>query len=248
MSIERAVFSERFARDTGLEQEPGHQDEYATALVEIFEREFEHSDELGHGKSADIWMGRSDFFNNELCIKSIRDPGASINNLSTEFRLHEAFLRAGGRAPRLIGYVEAKLQSKETRSLIAMETVRGENLEDWIRRLAATGEKISQNELNRFLSDLKAQIELAHDGNVFHRDLHLRNAMRDEQGRAVLIDFGDAAFAFRGASDSEIYSGQVAQDGQLVEADFLRKDEQILKDLRAEFNHRSLIGEPVLTE
>ncbi len=241
MHTEAGRLAETYLHEAHIEEDPRAAEEAIRSLVEIIEHEFQNRDSLGSGKAGEVWIGKNAFFGKDICIKSIHNPEASINTLELEFLLHEAFLKAGGRAPELIGYVKEVDDQGQQHEFLAMEAIDGVSLRDWMKELLASGEQVTEGDLQRLLSDIDQQIDLAHEAGIFHRDLHTGNVLRRRSdGKAVIIDFGDAGRGFRGASDRENYRAERLVNGRSEPFTFY-PDERILKTLRVELIEKNLL-------
>jgi serine/threonine protein kinase len=91
----------------------------------------------------------------------------------------------------------------EDSPFIVMEYVRGETLDESIRRRApiALGEKL------RLLAELCAGLAHAHAAGIIHRDIKPANLVVDLHGRLKILDFGIA----RVDSDATLRPGQLTQ-------------------------------------
>src|ERR1700674_3236233 len=79
----------------------------------------------------------------------------------------------------------------EDSPFIVMEYVRGETLEEMIRRRAT----LSVSQKLKLMMELCAGLAQAHEVGIIHRDIKPANLMVDLQGRLKILDFGIARVA-----------------------------------------------------
>jgi tRNA A-37 threonylcarbamoyl transferase component Bud32 len=92
--------------------------------------------------------------------------------------------KAGVRTPLALISVET-----DQGTFFIMEKVEGHNVEEVI----ATPSLLPPSfDYELFFKDLEQQVKKMHDAGIFHRDLHIRNVMINEEGQPVIIDFGTA--------------------------------------------------------
>lgn len=192
-------------------------------LVDFVEHHYQKRTNLGKGKTAEVWVGKPPEFHKDLCIKTAYELGQSVNSLATEFSYHVQFEQAGVRVPRAIAYVRGA-GSSLIDGFLAMEAIEGDTLEEYLHKRWANGQRLSIAEYKDTMQDIDEQIAKAHDAKLFHRDLHLNNILINENGQAVIIDFGDAVRGLGSDDDLSIYRGQVVREGRIVPKNFLRDD------------------------
>jgi len=186
-------------------------------------------------------MGDSPAFGEKICVKTNYNPEMAVNSPSREFNLQQDFYNAGVRVPKVWMLIEKKDDSSPvSQGVIVMETIKGSNLEELLKQMEAEGKKFTAVEHQKIKDDIEQQIGTAHEAGLYHRDLHFRNVMIDEELKVYLIDFGDATTALASTPDSEIYSTDTFRNGKPVRIVF-PKDENVLGKFSREVVKRDLI-------
>jgi serine/threonine-protein kinase len=81
---------------------------------------------------------------------------------------------------------------------IAMEYVEGHNLRDILKSYIRQDKMMSTQDLLQVLVDIADALDYAHKQSIIHRDVKPSNIIVDEEGHAVLTDFGLALNAVEG--------------------------------------------------
>ncbi len=226
MSFREAYFFESEEERNNVRESLRRKEQFLNTS-HMLQNAFEKRVEFNRGKCGFIWSGELPELGGEkICVKSIHNPEASVNNLREEFDLQVEAYTHGISTPRPFAYIELQ----DNTAMLIMQYVRGKNL----RELKAEGKKISVEEYKSTCDQLKNELEKLHkDARIYHRDLHEENIILGDDGKAYIIDFGDAkGGVFLSADESDIYSDKKFRDGKATEICFLKKDENILKDLR----------------
>ncbi|USN53455.1 MAG: protein kinase family protein [Candidatus Nomurabacteria bacterium] len=231
MSIERAQFTTEYFRGRNAEAKEFEIDETARELLEHFQEQYERREQLGIGKSGEVWVGQDPFYSDKTCTKTIHDPHATVNTLRREFEIHQEAERAGIRVPPLLAYIESREGNGDFHALLAMKAIEGRTLEQWFRDMKREGRRFEKSEIKEMRDQLKQMILQLHEANIYHRDLHFGNVMIDNEGNFYIIDFGDAKVTLSSESDQEIYQAEMFKDGQMVTISNLRRDEYILNEI-----------------
>jgi serine/threonine protein kinase len=157
-------------------------------LADELADEFEVIRRLGEGSVARVFLARDLPLQRLVAIKVLRSALARDDVLRQRF-VREA--RSAGRiTSRNVVAVHRVGTLSDGRPYTVMEYVQGRDLES---RLAAEG-VTSVREGRLLLAQIARGLEAAHRHGIVHRDVRPANVLRaDEDGRAVLTDFGIAA-------------------------------------------------------
>ncbi|MGH1347117.1 MAG: protein kinase domain-containing protein [Nannocystales bacterium] len=146
------------------------------------------TDTLGHGAMGVVYEAWDDELQRTVAVKLIsRD--AEVGQAEHRFR-REALALAKLAHPNVVTVHEVGLL--DGRLFIAMEMVRGETLDAWLRAEERTWEAT----LDVFIQAGRG-LEAAHEAGLVHRDFKPSNCIVGESGRVRVLDFGLA----RGAAD-----------------------------------------------
>ena len=187
---------------------------------------------LGQGGFGITYQARDEQLGREVAIKeylpaslAVRQNGVTVLPRSTKSADDFAWGRerfvAEGRtlaslndAPSIVRVYDF-LELNGT-AYIVMELVRGETLEDRVKRQG----KLSTDEVNALLWPLLDGLEQVHKTGFLHRDIKPANILLREDGRPTLIDFGAsrAAMAGRTTAMTAIFTPGYAAPEQMTSA------------------------------
>ncbi len=126
----------------------------------------------------------------EVAVKMLREDVAASAEL--ELRLEREYAALveleGTAAPRAYG-----LHRHNGAPCLAMELLRGQDLDDYLRDIEAEGQRMDVRTLVEFLGPIVSTLERAHRRGIVHRDLKPGNVFvlgRGGPGGARLLDFG----------------------------------------------------------
>lgn len=154
------------------------------ALVECLSRLELHAEVIGEGGNAEVLAIEEGQFS-KVCLKKIREkPQMVCNSIDRENELQGKAQAAGVRTPLALISLET-----EKGTFFIMEKVNGYNVEEVISNPSRLPESFN---FETFCRELDAQISTLHNAGIYHRDLHIRNVMINEEGLPVIIDFGTA--------------------------------------------------------
>ncbi|MEV0092113.1 serine/threonine-protein kinase [Streptomyces sp. NPDC050738] len=138
---------------------------------------------IGRGGMGTVWRATDELLGREVAVKELHlDSGEAAASA-----LREARVVAQIKHPHVIGVHDVVVIEGES-PYIVMELVLGGSLAD---RLSAQG-PFAPAEAARIGIDLLGALAAAHARGVLHRDIKPANVLIEEDGRAVLTDFGIA--------------------------------------------------------
>ncbi len=138
-------------------------------------------EEIGRGGAGRVYRAHDDRLDRAVAVKVLTDLG---DTAVARFR-REAATAARIRHPNVVTLHDAGVDGAP---YLVMSLVDGPSL---AQRVDDDG-PLPFDELHRLATDLFAGLEATHQAGVLHRDLTPRNVLFDEQGRALLADFGIA--------------------------------------------------------
>ncbi|HEX3594240.1 MAG TPA: protein kinase, partial [Polyangiaceae bacterium] len=126
----------------------------------------------------------------EVAVKILRDDVAASAELETRLEREYAALveLEGTAAPRAYG-----LHRHNGVPCLAMELLRGQDLDDYLRDTEAQGYQMEVPTLVEYIEPVVATLEKAHQRGIVHRDLKPGNVFilgRGGPGGVRLLDFG----------------------------------------------------------
>lgn len=170
--------------------------------------------ELGGGNgSGRVLLAHDTDLGREVALKVIR-PDSSWNPQDwEEFQQRfdsEARAAAGLKHPNITAIYERKQLGEQT--YIAMEYVSGETLESRLQREP----KVAAEDAVSILRQVAGALDFAHSKGVVHRDVKPVNILLQEDGKAMVMDFGIAKKHAEGTSSEggALYVAPECQAGQ----------------------------------
>lgn len=151
---------------------------------------------IGRGGMATVYLGFDKSLHRPVAIKLI-DGRYRDNQLYTERFLQEARIVATWRHEHILQVYYAGQEEKLY--YFAMEYVDGLDLNQAMRRYAADGELMPQEDVLRIGDAVASALDYSHSQNIVHRDVKPSNVMIAKDGRITLADFGLALDAQQGS-------------------------------------------------
>ena len=184
---EGARFCPACGKDT---TDPGSQPRTTTAqgqelfqrLLKAIEGRYEIQDLLGRGGMGAVYLARDISLDRLVAIKVLPTDLAQDENFVGRFR-SEAQTAARLDHPGIIPIYS--VESDDDLHYFIMKYVQGRSLEDIIE-----AGRLPFDAVQRILWESACALGHAHQRGVVHRDVKPANIMVDEQGRAMLTDFG----------------------------------------------------------
>ena len=141
-------------------------------------------DRIGHGVSGDVFRAWDGELQREVALKLLHVDGVSSDAAANARVLREARRLARVRHPHIVHVYGA--ERHEERIGLWMELVRGRTLDDIVR----TDGPMSPDLVAAIGADLCGAVAAVHGAGLLHRDIKAQNAVREDSGRVVLMDFG----------------------------------------------------------
>ncbi len=138
---------------------------------------------LGRGGMGEVHLARDSLLERPVAIKFISTP--RVDAAARQRFLVEARAIARLQHPNVVAIYRIGLV--QGYPYLVSEFVRGRSLQTWLRKLEPAG-------LLRAAQDIAGALTTAHRQGIIHRDLKPANAIRGQDGRTKLLDFGIAKF------------------------------------------------------
>jgi tRNA A-37 threonylcarbamoyl transferase component Bud32 len=197
---------------------------------EIFERinEIElEKDPIGEGGNAIIFIPKNEKLKG-ICIKKVKEkPQIQFNDIEQESKYQEILKKAGVNTPEIL----ISIDTPKGKYFI-MEKIDGFTVAEVVEKPSRMPEKFNYEVFCKVLDE---QISIMHKNGIYHRDLHDRNIMINEEGMPVVIDFGTAAY---GSGSDFTYEESVAmynsQKGRYEFVNgFFKDDLEMVKNIKS---------------
>ena len=147
--------------------------------------EFEIHRELGRGGMATVYLARDLALNREVAIK-VMAPALGADEAMAERFVREAQTAASLSHPNIIPVYTVKHTANVT--FFVMKFVKGRPLDDIMKEIGALPIPL----VTAILSQVAGALGYGHKRGIVHRDVKPGNVMIDDEGWAVVTDFGIA--------------------------------------------------------
>jgi serine/threonine protein kinase len=172
-------------------------DDPSSAMADIVERlrratlgEFEIGRELGRGGMAAVFLAHEISLDRKVAIK-VMSPGLFLGEGMVERFKHEAITIAQLHHPNIVSVYSVR--QAEGLHFFVMRYVQGRSLEHVVQRAG----RLPLPVVRSVLHQVGSALTYAHRSRVIHRDVKPGNILIDEEGNAVVTDFGIAKAAER---------------------------------------------------
>jgi predicted ATPase/tRNA A-37 threonylcarbamoyl transferase component Bud32 len=142
---------------------------------------------LGRGGMAEVYKAYHESLNRFVAVKFIHPLFASDTAFEERFR-QEARRVAALRHPHIVQVHD--FDSEDGEPYMVMEWIDGPTLADELHRLAAADQRMALPDVLRLARHIGHALHYAHEQGLLHRDVKPSNIMLNQDGRAVLADFG----------------------------------------------------------
>src|SRR5579871_787933 len=140
---------------------------------------YERLDVLGHGVSGIVYLARDTLLNKQVALKEVDVQAGDVRRFLEEARVMDRL-----RHPNIVRV--DSVDKIEGKIVIAMEYVRGDNLQDMLR---AEGRLPVERAIDIAAQVLDA-LDYAHRMQIVHRDIKPANILIARDGEVKLVDFG----------------------------------------------------------
>ena len=155
---------------------------------------------LGRGGMGEVHLARDSLLERPVAIKFISTP--QVDAAARQRFLVEARAIARLQHPNVVAIY--RIGMVQGYPYLVSEYVRGRSLQAWLRKLEPAA-------LLRAAQDIAGALTSAHRQGIIHRDLKPANAIRGQDGRTKLLDFGIAKFV---QTDGPALSGESGAPGE----------------------------------
>ena len=136
---------------------------------------------LGKGGMGVVYAAEDLRLSRKVALKFL--PEESLDETERKRFLNEARAAAQVRHPNICPMYD--VEEVDGRVFLAMAHIEGETLSKRIKKGL-----VPMSDVLRWGLELASGIEAAHSAGIVHRDIKSNNVMVDEQGRAMILDFG----------------------------------------------------------
>ncbi|HEY5941221.1 MAG TPA: protein kinase [Gemmatimonadales bacterium] len=178
-----------------LDSSDGQEPDSTSGWAEVAQRlrratlgEFEIGPELGRGAMAAVFLAHEISLDRKVAIK-VMSPGLLMDEGMAERFKREAITIANLNHPNIVSV--HSVRQAEGLHFFVMRYIRGRALEDVIQQAGRLPLPIVRS----ILSQVGSALSYAHRSGVVHRDIKPANILIDEDGNAVVTDFGIAKVA-----------------------------------------------------
>ncbi|HZT40627.1 MAG TPA: serine/threonine-protein kinase [Chthonomonadaceae bacterium] len=169
---------------------------------------YERLDVLGHGVSGIVYLARDTLLNKQVALKEVDVQAGDVRRFLEEARVMDRL-----RHPNIVRV--DSVDKIDGKIVIAMEYVRGDNLQDLLR---AEGRLPVERALDIVAQVLDA-LDYAHRLQIIHRDIKPANILISREGQVKLVDFGLAEILATNA-----YAGGAGTYAYMAPEDFAEEE------------------------
>ncbi len=169
---------------------------------------YERLDVLGHGVSGIVYLAKDTLLNKQVALKEVDVQAGDIRRFLEEARVMDRL-----RHPNIVRVLS--VDRIDGKIVIAMEYVRGQNLQDLLRKEGT----IEIDRACEIAAQVLDALEFAHRMQTVHRDVKPANILMGRDGEVKLADFGLAEILATNA-----YAGGAGTYAYMAPEDFAEED------------------------
>jgi serine/threonine protein kinase len=144
---------------------------------------------LGQGGMSAVYKAQDPNLKRVVAVKMIHPHLSSDPDFVKRFE-EEATAVAQLRHPNIIQVYD--FNNDDDNYYMVLEFVPGETVQDHLKRLNASGRRISITKAIEYIAEICDAVDYAHQRGMIHRDIKPANLMINVTGQAILMDFGIA--------------------------------------------------------
>jgi len=145
-------------------------------------------EKLGRGGMAEVYKGYQESLDRYVAIKLMHAFLVTEQDFLLRFK-REAKAMASLRHPNIVAIYDFDVYRDDIYYLV-MEYVSGGTLKQKLENLGAAGEALPLEQAVQIALQVAEALDYAHGRGMVHRDVKPANIMLNEDGRAILTDFG----------------------------------------------------------
>jgi serine/threonine protein kinase len=159
---------------------------------------------IGSGGMATVFRAEDSNLKRMVAVKVLHEHLTFEGNLRERFE-QEAHIIASFNHPNIVQVYDFDVIERDDSQLyyMVMPLISGQSLNDLLESYRAKEQLLPLEQVKRIMLDLTSALSYAHERGMVHRDVKPSNILFDQDGRAILTDFGIARLVKRGNMTQE---------------------------------------------
>lgn len=159
---------------------------------------------IGSGGMATVFRAEDSNLKRMVAVKVLHEHLTFEGNLRERFE-QEAHIIASFNHPNIVQVYDFDVIERDDTQLyyMVMPLISGQSLNDLLESYRAKEQLLPLEQVKRIMFDLTSALSYAHERGMVHRDVKPSNILFDQDGRAILTDFGIARLIKRGNMTQE---------------------------------------------